>query len=312
VVGYRSGREKVMYSARRSILAVALLFTTSISGTAAFPQAAKFIHHAADSLTLTNVSAGRAPCTRESDREVVTSYAAAATSGRAGLPCDAPATIMPSIATPSVNACSPSNPAQAGCNPPKDPVQEYLASLGRPGQKILRAREKALEILQTDNSCSAWFREKDPNPADIFRTLNYAVDRQGAGLILESRDSGMTIFRYPYVAEVFQGDGRYATITINANGAFFNPMVSVVEVWKDGGPVANRTPRATGVGPYGGDTMHAQVLVLLHEFGHLVDLLPSDENDVDGKSVQNTNEVLRFCRAEVESRGKRATLSARR
>jgi hypothetical protein len=48
----------------------------------------------------------------------------------------------------------------------------------------------------------------------------------------------------------------------------------------------------------------------LHEFGHLVDLLPTDEGDKDGKSDWNTNEVLRFCREEIESAVKRNTLSA--
>jgi len=75
-------------------------------------------------------------------------------------------------------------------------------------------------------------------------------------------------------------------------------------------PVA--APRVTDVGPYAGDTMHAQVLVLLHEFGHVLDILPTDENNVDGKSVQNTNEVLTLLRTEVESKNKRPTLSAAR
>lgn len=269
-------------SAHRRILTVALFFTSSFSGTPAFPQAVNFIRHAADPLP------------------------------RASAPADKPAIVPSGIVAP-VNPCNPPGPAQTGCNPTRDLVQEYLASMGKPGQKILRARERALEILQTENTCSAWFREKDPNPADTFRTLRYVVDRQGEEFILESKDPGsLTIFRNPYVAKVFQGDGRNATITINANGAFFSPMASVRELLKDGGPLVLRAARTTDVGPYPGDTMHAQVLVLLHEFGHVLDILPADENDVDGKSVQNTNEVLRFCRAEVESKTKRSTLSAAR
>jgi hypothetical protein len=42
----------------------------------------------------------------------------------------------------------------------------------------------------------------------------------------------------------------------------------------------------------------------------LLDLLPVDEGDQDGKSVHNTYEVLRYCRAEVESKVKRGTLAA--
>ena len=313
MVRFRSGREKVMSSAHRSILAVALFFISSFSGTTAFPQAAKFIRHPADPLPLANVPVAPAPCTRDSDRAPVTRYAAAAGSSDADSSCGTPPVIAPSVIVPSVKPCNPYGPPQAGCNPPRDLVQEYLESIGKPGRKILRAREKVLEILQTENACSAWFREKGPNPADTFRTLNFEVDRHGEELILESKEPGdVTLFRYPYVAKVFQGEGPYATITINAKGAFFSPMANVVEVWKEGGPVSNRSPRVTDVGPYAGDTMHAQVLVLLHEFGHVLDILPTDENNVDGKSVQNTNEVLRFCRTEVESKNKRPTLSAAR
>jgi hypothetical protein len=192
-------------------------------------------------------------------------------------------------------------------------VQEELAAMGKGGQKILRARDRVLEILQRENGCSAWFREKDSNPADTFRTIGFSVDRKGQEFVLESKDySNTTIFWNPYVAKVFQGDGRYATITINTNGAFFYPMATVVELWKEGGPISRRGPRMTNVGPYAGDTRNAQILVLLHEFGHVLDLLPVDENNVDGKSVQNTNEVLRFCRAEIESKARRGALTAAR
>ncbi len=174
-------------------------------------------------------------------------------------------------------------------------------------------RDRVLEILQTENACSAWFREKDSNPAATFRTLNFEIDRNGEDRVRESKVSGgMTVFRSPYVARVMQADGSYGTITINTKGAFFSPMAMLFEVQWEGGPLMSRGARSIAVGPYEGDTFHAQTLALLHEFGHIVDLLPADEGDRDGKSVQNTGEVLRFCRAEVESKGKRATLSATR
>jgi hypothetical protein len=298
-----------MYSTRRSILAVALLFImSSLSGTAAFPQAVKFIGRAADPLPLANLPLGRAPCKRDSGSAVSAPCAATSANGDVKSPCDTPPVIVP-----SVNPCNAPSPAQMGCHAPRDLVQEELATMGKPGQKILRARERVLEILQTENACSAWFREKDSNPADTFRTLKFEVAGKGEEFVLESKDQdNMIIFRNPYVARVFQGDGRYATITINTNGAFFYPMAGVVELLKEGGPMSRRGPRLTNVGPYAGDTRHAQVLVLLHEFGHVLDLLPVDENNVDGKSVQNTNEVLRFCRAEIESKGRRGALSATR
>ena len=263
-----------MYSAPRSILAVALLFMSCLSGTVAFPQGVNFIRRAADPLPLADT---------------------------------------PPVSVPSVNPCNPASLTQVGCKALRDLVQEDLAAMGKPGQKILRARERVLGILKTENACSAWFRGKDPNPAATFRTLNFAVDGKAEDFVLQSKDPGnLTIFRNPYVAKVFQDDGAYATVTINKHGAFFAPMASVVEVWKEGGPVDHRGPRSTNVGPYAGDTLHAQVLVLLHEFGHLLDLLPTDGNNVDGKSVQNTIEVLRFCRAQIESKVRRGALVAAR
>lgn len=185
--------------------------------------------------------------------------------------------------------------------------------MGKPGKEILRAREKILDILESENGCTAWFREKDPNPAATFRTLSFALDRKGEGYIQESPDSGdVLIFRDPYVARVFQGDGSYATVSINLNGAFLSPGAMVKTAWKEGGAWSFRGVRTLHVGPYAGDTLHAQVVALLHEFGHLLDLLPVDEGDQDGKSVHNTYEVLRYCRAEVESKVKRGRLVAAR
>jgi hypothetical protein len=297
-----------MYSAPRSLRAVALLFMSSLSGTVAFPQGVNFIRGAADPLPLAKMPLGRVPCTRDSGGAVSAPSAATPATGEVSSTCD-----TPSVRVPSVNPCNSASPAETGCQAPRDLVEEELATMGKGGQKILRARDRVLEILQTENACSAWFREKDSNPADTFRTLGFRVDRKGEEFVLESKDpSNMTIFRNPYVAKVFQGDGRYATITINTNGAFFYPMAGVVELWKEGGRISRHAPRLTNVGPYGGDTKHAQVLVLLHEFGHVLDILPADENDVDGKSVQNSNEVLRFCRPEIESKARRGALSADR
>jgi hypothetical protein len=297
-----------MYSAPRNFRAVVVLLMASLYGTVAFPQAAKFIRRTADPIPLADMPLGRAPCTREPGSAAAESNAATVASSDPGAPCD-----TPPLKAPVVNPCNPASPAQIGCPTPRDPVQEDLARMGKAGQKILRAREKVFEILQTENACSAWFREKDSNPAATFRTLSFEVDRKGEQFVLKSTDrSNMIIFRNPYVAWVIQGDGRYATITINTNGAFFSPVANMVEVWKEGGPANFRGSHRTNVGPYSGDTIHAQVLTLLHEFGHVLDLLPADENNVDGKSVQNTNEVLRYCRAEIESKGRRGALLAAR
>jgi hypothetical protein len=190
-------------------------------------------------------------------------------------------------------------------------VQAKLEAMGKAGQKISRAREKVLEILGMENACSAWFRVKDANPAATFRTLRFELDLHGEEFIRESRDMGaLNLFRSPYVAKVMQGDGAYGTITINTKGAFFSDASQVLEVNKDGGPASMRGMKLLHVGPYDGDTLPAQVVALRHEFGHVIDLLPTDEDNRDGKSVQNTHEVLRYCSVEVNSLSKRSTFPA--
>jgi hypothetical protein len=297
-----------MYSAPSSIRAVAALILSSLCGTASFPQAVKFIRRAADPLPLANVSAGRASCTKVSASTTATTDAAIAVPDEAAAPCDTPPVTMP-----SVNPCNPARPGRTGCPAPRDPVQENLAAMGKTGQKIMQARERVLDILETENACSAWFRERDASPAATFRTLGYAIDRHGEEIVHVSRDeASQYTYRDPYVARVGQDTGAYATITLNALGAFFQTAAPTVVAPKEGGFSKIGGPRSLSIGPYTGDSAPARTLALLHEFGHVINLLPVDFDNEDGKSVQNTREVLRFCRAEIDSKAKRSTLSAAR
>jgi hypothetical protein len=223
-------------------------------------------------------------------------------------PCDA------SLENASpVFPCRLAGQTSAGCFPAADRVREQWNMVGRPGQDILQARDKVLEILQTDNTCSQWYRSKDADPAATFRTLSFELDHKGMDYVVETwgPDSLIT-FRNPYVASVTQGSGSYSMITINRNGAFFVALAKVVDQPRDGGPLSFRGVRYLKVGPYAGNTLQAQVVTLLHEFGHLVDLLPTDKDDYEGRSVQNTMEVLRYCRAQVESKDRRSSSYASR
>ncbi|HKW63435.1 MAG TPA: hypothetical protein VJN89_12880, partial [Candidatus Acidoferrum sp.] len=168
-------------------------------------------------------------------------------------------------------------------------------------------------ILQTENTCSAWFRTKDPDPAATFRTLTFTLDRSGDLFVRATPEpGGIQLIRNPYVAKVQQGEGANSTVTINLNGAFFFSMGTMVDDRSEGGPVSFRGARPMQVGPYSGGSFRAQVLALLHEFGHVIDLLPTDRDDYEGKSRQNTADVLRTCRAQVESKEARNTILASR
>jgi len=228
--------------------------------------------------------------------------------------CDTPSTGSPSdTSSPMVDPCKVSNGGRTNCGLPPDAAQIQLDAMGKPGQTISRAREKVLEILESPNACSAWFQQKDSNPAATFRTLTFELDRKGDEYVLESRDLGPAeIFRSPYVARVMQADGSYATITINARGAFLRAQATIQEIHKEGGPTTFRGERTLRVGPYFGATLPAQVATLLHEFGHLIDLLPTDRDDLDGKSLHNTDEVLRNCGSAIDTLGGRGVFSASR
>jgi hypothetical protein len=295
-----------MYSATWSIPTVAFLIVCCVSNQAAYPQGVKFMRYEADARPLAYPPLAAAGCAREAMAFAAVVHSPMAATNDALPPCDTlPITVIP------VNPCSPAGLGRVGCNVPKDLVPGDLSALGKAGQTILRAREKVLEILQNENGCTDWFRKMDSNPAATFRTLSFALDYKGEQVVRESRDLGpLEIFRSPYVARVYQGDGSFATITLNVKGAFFSGFSRVMGVRKEGGPQSYQGFRLLSVGPYAGNTLNAQVAVLLHEFGHLVNLLPIDEGDQDGKSVHNTSEVLRYCRAEVESKPKRGTLAA--
>jgi hypothetical protein len=297
-----------MYSASRSIPTVVFIIACCISSQAAFPQGIKFMRYEADARPLAYPALADAGCTKETITFAAVMHSAMAVTNDSLPPCDtSPINVIP------VNPCSTANLGRSGCNARRDLGPPDLSALGKAGQTILRAREKVLEILQNENGCTDWLRAKDSNPAATFRTLGFLLDAKGDEFVRESRDLGpMEVFRSPYVAKVYQGDGSFATITLNLKGAFFSGLSRVIEVRKEGGPSSYQGFRLLSVGPYSGNTLNAQVAVLLHEFGHLLDLLPIDEGDQDGKSVHNTNEVLRFCRAEIESKVKRNTFTAAR
>ena len=301
-----------MYSVSWSIRAVAFLFVLSISEIETSAQFAKFIRSAADPVPATGLRLRPAACTNVRESDAAIRRATTPKDGDAAPTCDTPPVSVPTVTLPSVNPCNSSSLSKPDCIPAGDPVHEDLATMGKPGQKILRARDRVLEILESENRCSAWFREKDSNPAATFRTVAFTLDSKGQEYVLDipDRDS-REMLHVPYVAKVFQAEGAHSNVTINRNGAFFFPVTAVVKGRQQGGGVNFLSQRPLRVGPYWGDTLSAQVLALLHEFGHVVDRLPSDGGNQEVKSAENTNEVLRYCRAEVESSRRRGTLVAR-
>lgn len=199
------------------------------------------------------------------------------------------------------------------CSQAEDTVPVELLALGKAGAKIAQAREEVLDLLRSQNACTEWFETKEPFPAATFQSLSFLLDRHGPPDIFESTSEGsIVIRRQPYVARATQDGGAHTAITINANGAFYRPQGQVLKIGRETGPVQSEGVRLLTVGTYMGDTLPAQMVTLLHEFGHVIDLLPEDADNLDSRSVKNTDEVLRHCRSEVESRAQQAKQTSKR
>ena len=290
-----------MYTARRSVPAVVGLFAASFCSLPMFSQSTRFLSAEAQRFPSPGLSLSANPCSDNAHRDVDALPKEAWQTDSPFSSCNRP--VRKASADLPAAPCNPSTQETTPCSASSDPVRDDLKARGKQGQVILRARDKVLEILQTENACTAWYRTKDPDPAATFRTVTYALDRDGNAFVRKTQESGgIALIHNPYVASVLQGQGWNATVTINVNGAFFFPAANMLDDHSEGGPLTVEGTRLIQVGPYAGGTFRAQVLALLHEFGHVIDLLPEDHDDHDGKSRQNTFAVLRACRAEVESK----------
>lgn len=296
-----------MRIAPSNVQAVIALFVSGVMSVPSFSQSTRFLNAEAHSLHRLRLASPDRPCSKDQNLPL------------AALPGDlpSPGTCEPSSSATATSLsgapCNLLTQALISCSASSDIVRDDLNSMGKQGQIILRARDKVLEILQSENACTEWFRTKDPEPAATFRTLTFTLDRDGEAFIRRSLASaGIELIRNPYVASVLQGGGPHSSVTLNLNGAFFFSIANVLDDRLEGGPLSFRGSRPIQVGPYRGGSFRAQVVALLHEFGHVIGLLPQDHDDYEGRSRQNTQDVLHACRAEVESKEARHTILASR
>lgn len=309
-------------SSRTLFLAVAFCF---IGSTSTYPQEAAFFSGSKIHNHRTNSGTWPAKCGPSSTN----TFAASVLDYRREWPAIADGVAGdPNVTTPDASCVEPAfsapprtladNPCSQNvtrfpdisgsftCNELPDAVPAELSALGKPGLTIARAREKVLEILRSENACTEWFEAKDASPAVTFQSLNFSLDQNGQHNIFESKESeSRFMLRQPYVARATQDGGAHTAITINAHGAFYRTQGQVQKISQEGLSLQLDGRRVLTVGSYSGNTLPAQMVTLLHEFGHIIDLLPEDADSLDGKSGRNTDEVLRHCRAEVEVRANR-------
>lgn len=188
-----------------------------------------------------------------------------------------------------------------------DPVAEELLGMGPEGETIQLARGEVIAILSESNSCSAWFLSAEPEVVEKFRSLRFVVDPNGIGEIrkVEAQRDEPGYYQ-PYVARTGQNVGWGSTIALNAHGAFFrkDAPVRVVSQLDEPGYFASFRPLV--VGGYPGATLQARILTMLHELGHIVNLLPVDAGVPSGPilSVHNTEQVLHYCGSQIRAHKK--------
>jgi hypothetical protein len=183
-----------------------------------------------------------------------------------------------------------------------DRIQSELAAMGKRGDTIKRGREQTLAILQTENGCSAWFRESDPDAAVVFGSLHYEIEEDKPSYVFRMPDgTGRHLFKQPWGARSTENGGRNSTVELNSDGPFFNSMSSVIELDSRGIRVRFGGLHTLAIASFGGNTAGAQTTILLHELGHIIGRLPEDDDSWDGRSSQNTKEVLRHCEQAIRA-----------
>jgi len=189
-----------------------------------------------------------------------------------------------------------------------DDTAEALLAHGKPGLVVQQVRSEVLALLSETNSCSDWFLSAEPEAKEKFRSLHFEIDRAGPGEILKvDEPQSQTGYYHPYIARTRQAVGPGSTITLNANGAFFKAGALVRDPARPAERNSYVTFKALSVGNYTGGTPEARLLTVLHEFGHIVDLLPVDADVPSAPfvSVKNTQLVLQHCDSQIHTHAKR-------
>jgi len=203
----------------------------------------------------------------------------------------------------------PPLPAGGKVLPTEIPDREFQ-QFGPQGFAIARARRQVLAILHEGSSCSVWYARAEPNPWIKFASLHFRVDGEGEDTAIGDYNFFGLYYREPYVARAQQSVGAGSIITLNGHGAFFVLRAPSKVHWGSGGPLVEQLPRLLHVGSYSGGSVNAQVTTLLHEFGHIVGLLPIDSGEANSAilSTQNTQVVLAHCRKQIEASANRSVM----
>ncbi|HXZ81245.1 MAG TPA: hypothetical protein VEG30_15055, partial [Terriglobales bacterium] len=168
-------------------------------------------------------------------------------------------------------------------NPQAEAESNYLASVQTAfvTEKARHAADTTFGILDADSNCSSFFNDK---------AIVFSEGSQTSGAdIFGGVDIRLGVAEEPTIgARTQQGMGAQGAIFLNPVGPFFRAF----------GTTGSRI-FPLSVGPYTGSTIRAQVTILLHEFGHLINAIPRDAGSPE-QSVLNTRSILKQCGSAIE------------
>jgi RHS repeat-associated protein len=162
-----------------------------------------------------------------------------------------------------------------------DKKQPPTASAPNVAPGTADTRTAVLGILNSDNTCSEFFNAG----AATLPGANGATAAQ----IFSAVDINVTKDLPVTTAAVTQeGKGADGAIFVNLNGAFFNTSA-----------VVKGTAQTLTVAPgYPGGFGSTRKLIILHELGHLLNLLPKDGNNAS-LSNANSQKIVDNCKKEL-------------
>jgi hypothetical protein len=151
-----------------------------------------------------------------------------------------------------------------------DPQRVFIADPEKE-QQTNEAREAVLNILSGANDCAQFFGGAVGNAAEIFGQVQIRLA------------SGMPPLTG---AATTQGTFANSTIFLNTSGAFFQAVTAGGQ-----GVQAGAFPR---VGSFFANSPQARMSILLHEFAHNVNAVPSDKGN-PAQSAKNTKTIEENC-----------------
>jgi hypothetical protein len=166
--------------------------------------------------------------------------------------------------------------------------------------QVSRALDAAIGILQgNDGDCTNFFNgnKLGLNPVSALAgrdivTMN-GPDRRTFGIV---NDKETLVAPYMWDARFQPGAGGF--IQLNQNGAFYQ---STIRNQVQGGARLPTTKQFAG--PYIGGSLEAQIFILFHELGHILQVLKDDANN-PASSGENDQTILDNCKSEIAQAAK--------